>query len=576
MQPDSDGRTDLFRLLVETVRDYAIFLLDPQGHVRSWNAGAQRIKGYSASDIIGKHFSIFYPPTDIRRGKPDYELRVAIEEGRYEEEGWRIRKDGTRFWANVVITALRDTSDQVVGFAKVTRDLTERKQAEEERSTLLTLERGARTDAEGALERLGSIQRVTEAALAHLSLDDLLDELVERISDILLVDVISVLLTDESGLILVPEAAAGMGGVHQVELAVPVGQGILGKIASERRGVVFDDLAAAIDVEPFLQRAELCSMLGAPLGVEGRVFGVLLVGTRRHRRFIQTDLEFLQSVADRAALAIDRARLYEAEQKARREAAEAGYAVRQRDEFLSIAAHELKTPVTSLSGLSEWMIRMADRGTQVDPARQHRALTMLHRQAQHLSRLVTQLLEMSRLDADRLTLDRQDENLTELVRHAVDQAQTQTDQHQFALTATPDLHATIDAFRFEQVVTNVLENAIKYSPDGGLIEVELTQPRPDLARLCVRDHGIGIPPGQETQIFERFFQAHRHSHRSGLGLGLYLSQQIVGEHGGRLIAEAAMGGGSRFVIDLPTDGAATTPQPTDESIGAHADDGVTT
>src|SRR3954454_23281620 len=150
MQAQAGEQTDLFRLLVESVRDYAIFLLDPQGHIRSWNAGAQRIKGYSASDIIGKHFSIFYPPTDVRRGKPDYELRVAIEEGRYEEEGWRVRKDGTRFWANVVITALRNGDGLLVGFAKVTRDLTERKQAEEERANLLIMERAARTDAEDA------------------------------------------------------------------------------------------------------------------------------------------------------------------------------------------------------------------------------------------------------------------------------------------------------------------------------------------------------------------------------------------------------------------------------------------
>jgi signal transduction histidine kinase len=256
-------------------------------------------------------------------------------------------------------------------------------------------------------------------------------------------------------------------------------------------------------------------------------------------------------VADRVALAIDRSRLYEAEQAARREADQAGYAVRQRDEFLSVAAHELKTPVTSLSGLSEWLLRMSDRGMTVEPGRQQRALTMLHRQAQNLSRLVTQLLEMTRLDADRLSLDRQDENLTDLVRRCVDQAQTQTSEHQIVLTATPDVHAAVDAFRFEQVITNLLDNAMKYSPEGGPIEVELGQPTPNRVRIAVRDHGIGIPPGQEIRIFERFFQAHRNSHRSGLGLGLYLSHQIVDEHGGRLTAEAASGGGSRFVVEVP-------------------------
>jgi PAS domain S-box-containing protein len=123
----------LHRLLVESVRDYAIFALDPAGNILSWNEGAQRLKGYRAEEIIGRHFSTFYPVEDIVAGKPAWELEVANHDGRYEEEGWRIRKDGSRFWANVVITALRDDAGELVGFAKVTRDLTERRAAEERR-----------------------------------------------------------------------------------------------------------------------------------------------------------------------------------------------------------------------------------------------------------------------------------------------------------------------------------------------------------------------------------------------------------------------------------------------------------
>jgi PAS domain S-box-containing protein len=121
----------LYRLLVDSVRDYAIFALDATGHVLSWNAGAERFKGYTANEIIGKHFSIFYPMED--RWKPPRELEIATETGRFEEEGWRVRKDGSRFWASVVITALRDERGTLVGFAKVTRDLTERRQAEQQR-----------------------------------------------------------------------------------------------------------------------------------------------------------------------------------------------------------------------------------------------------------------------------------------------------------------------------------------------------------------------------------------------------------------------------------------------------------
>ncbi|MBV9880513.1 MAG: PAS domain-containing sensor histidine kinase [Gemmatirosa sp.] len=123
---------DLYRLLVESVRDYAIFALDPDGYVMSWNDGAQRLKGYSADEIIGRHFSTFYPPERTAEGFPDHELAEAARLGRFEDEGWRVRKDGTRFWANVVITALFDGGGTLVGFAKVTRDLTERRVAQEQ------------------------------------------------------------------------------------------------------------------------------------------------------------------------------------------------------------------------------------------------------------------------------------------------------------------------------------------------------------------------------------------------------------------------------------------------------------
>ncbi|HMF86588.1 MAG TPA: PAS domain-containing sensor histidine kinase [Gemmatimonadaceae bacterium] len=120
-----------YQMMVDSVRDYAIFMLDPDGHVASWNKGAQRIKGYTPSEIIGQHFSVFYPQKDITSGKPPHELKVAARVGRFEDEGWRLRKDGTAFWANVIITAVRDEKSNLIGFSKVTRDLTERRAAEE-------------------------------------------------------------------------------------------------------------------------------------------------------------------------------------------------------------------------------------------------------------------------------------------------------------------------------------------------------------------------------------------------------------------------------------------------------------
>jgi len=120
-----------YRMLIEGVQDYAVYMLDPSGRVASWNTGAQRINGYSAEEIVGRHFSEFYPREDAERGKPAHELKVAVEKGKYEEEGWRVRKDGSTFWASAVITPVRDETGQLRGFAKVTRDVTERKRAED-------------------------------------------------------------------------------------------------------------------------------------------------------------------------------------------------------------------------------------------------------------------------------------------------------------------------------------------------------------------------------------------------------------------------------------------------------------
>jgi PAS domain S-box-containing protein len=121
----------IYQLMVDSVRDYAIFMLDPAGYIASWNRGAERIKGYTADEIIGRHFSVFYPKVEVDAGKPAYELEVAAAQGRFEDEGIRLRKDGTVFWANVIITAVRDTDGTLIGFAKVTRDLTERRAAQQ-------------------------------------------------------------------------------------------------------------------------------------------------------------------------------------------------------------------------------------------------------------------------------------------------------------------------------------------------------------------------------------------------------------------------------------------------------------
>ncbi|HEX7838050.1 MAG TPA: PAS domain-containing sensor histidine kinase [Kofleriaceae bacterium] len=160
-----------FQILVESIKDYAIFMLDDRGYVATWNAGAQRIKGYTAREIIGRHFSVFYPESDLRAGKTEYELLAATRDGRFEDEGWRLRKDGSRFWANAVITALHDATGALIGFAEVTRDLTERRKLEEERVALAHAEEAVRLRDE--FLSLASHELRTPLTVLQLQLDAL-------------------------------------------------------------------------------------------------------------------------------------------------------------------------------------------------------------------------------------------------------------------------------------------------------------------------------------------------------------------------------------------------------------------
>ncbi|HEV8670682.1 MAG TPA: MASE1 domain-containing protein [Candidatus Limnocylindria bacterium] len=224
--------------------------------------------------------------------------------------------------------------------------------------------------------------------------------------------------------------------------------------------------------------------------------------------------------------------------------------VAERDEFIAVAAHELKTPITSLRLAVQLLRREAERGTAPDNAKLRDSLLTIESQSQRLGRLVTELLETVRLRAGRMTLDTRQADVVELVAKAVRDAQATTSRHKIILAAPPRLRARIDALRFLQVVSNLLDNAIKFSPDGGRIEVELSSLKRGALRLAVRDHGIGVPPEDRAHIFERFYQSQPGDQRAGLGLGLYVSREIVELHGGRIEAEFPDDGGTQMVVSL--------------------------
>ncbi|MBI3974639.1 MAG: GAF domain-containing sensor histidine kinase [Chloroflexi bacterium] len=504
---------------------------------------------------------------------------------------------------------------------------------------VLAREQMARLAAEAAAAQVQRLQQVTDAALAHLSLDDLLQELLARIRQVLAVDTAAILLVEEAGPMpahdpreedqlaedrLVgdrfqpgqrpvprtppgpaaarahPPGAAPLGGTLIVragvgfevaavrEARIPIGEGFVGRIAAERRPISIEDLDCPDPTDPTSPGAPLSgpaerglaengpaerSLLGLPLLVEGRVLGVLRVGTHQPRRFTPDERHLLQLVADRAALAIAHARLYEAEQVARtnmallyeaeRQArATAEQAVRVRSEFLSLAAHELRTPVTSLRGYVQLLLRQLARGADgttgatrgaadLDAAKVHRALQTIDQQSDKLTRLVNQLLDVSRLQQGTLVLERRLTDVTAVVAEGV-AATRATTVHPLVLHAPGPVWAWIDPLRVEQVVVNLLDNAIKYNVDEGPIEVILEQPTPEVVRLAVRDRGIGIPLEYRQHIFERFYQVDGSRHVGGMGLGLYISRQIVEVQGGHIAVEAPPDGGTCFVITLPT------------------------
>jgi signal transduction histidine kinase len=277
-----------------------------------------------------------------------------------------------------------------------------------------------------------------------------------------------------------------------------------------------------------------------PLAIDGKTIGALGLGFPETRELVAEDIKFAVTLAHLAAQALQRSRLYEAEQTA----------VRQRDEFLTVAAHELKTPMTSLRGFAqlELLRHQGDESTSPDPTRH--SLEIIDLQAAKMSNMIARLFDVAQIDTGKLVLHRRLVNLTAVIEAIV--ATFPSGGHPILVDAVPMTPAVIDPLRIEQIVTNLLDNAVKYTPEETAIEVQVSRPSDDIVRLAVRDHGMGIPPARRGHIFERYYRADDENHRSGIGLGLYICYQIVELHGGWIWAEFPEDGGTRIVVTLPT------------------------
>lgn len=266
---------------------------------------------------------------------------------------------------------------------------------------------------------------------------------------------------------------------------------------------------------------------------------------RKTRQLESLNLELERRVEERtAALAMATDREREA-----RIAAEA--ATRARDEFLSVAAHELKTPVTGLRASAQVLTRKIKRESLDIPSWLQTGLRTVDQQSERMARLIEQVLDVSRLDQDKVALQRAPIDLVSIAEKLVAAFQARASLHCITLHAPAPVIGSVDATGIERVISNLIDNAVKFSPNAGSIEIEVRAESPNVGRISVRDHGLGIPPEKRGAIFERFFQAHGSDHRSGLGLGLFICRQIVTQHGGDITVEFPEDGGTRFVATLP-------------------------
>jgi signal transduction histidine kinase len=379
--------------------------------------------------------------------------------------------------------------------------------------------------------RLENIQTVTDAALAHLELEELLAVLLPKVREILHADTCAVLLLDEEADELVARSAVGLEEEVEQGVRIPVGGGFAGRVAATRRPVILPDVDHAHVLNPILRQKGLKSMLGVPLLDRGEAIGVLHVGTLVHRDFRDRDVDLLQLVAERVALAIGRAQLHE----------ETLLLDRLKANFVAIASHELRTPATAVYGAFATLV---GRGDDLTPDLREELLRVGYEQSERLRRLLEELLDLSRLDASTLTVEPRPLVLRSLVATIVEQSVPR--EFSVELDIPDDLAVVADPLVLDRVLSNLLTNAARY---GALpIRVHAGRRNGHVA-VTVDDAGPGVPAELQPRLFERFAVGRS---GDGTGLGLAIARAYARAHGGDVIHDPDAPG-ARFVLLLPQD-----------------------
>ena len=490
-QAETDLRRsdDQLRTLFAGVKDYAILMLDPEGCVVTWNEVAQSIKGYRADEIIGCHFSRFYTPEAIAQGVPAKELRIAAEHGRFEDESWRVRKDGSKFYANVVLTALLDPSGLLRGFGKVTRDITSRKQAEEEATALLrTIHLHSIVS---VADRAGRIIEVNDSfcAISGYTRDELLNH-THRIVN---------------------------SGVHSREFWTEMWE----HLSSDKSW-----------------RGEICNRAknGTLYWIDSIIAPFSGEGGRTTKYIsIHTDI---------TAAKLSEGRL-------RMETQKAEVASNAKSDFLANMSPEIRTPMNAILGMTHLALRAQPSEQQrrylgkIESASQ--SLLTIMNDILDFSKIEAGKLELENIN---LSLDEVWRNLLNIVGQKAEQKKLaivlEVDP------STPGYFKG-DPLRLGQILINLVNNAIKFTDRGEIVVKVMAEPSsPGHAKLkfSVRDTGIGMSPDQMSGLFQSFNQADTSITRTygGTGLGLAISKQLCELMGGTISAESEPGKGSTFVF----------------------------
>jgi PAS domain S-box-containing protein len=490
---------NLIELLVSRVVDYAIFVLDVEGCILTWNPGAERMKGYTEDEVVGRHFSIFYTEEALADGFPDRELAIAAAAGHFENEGWRVRKDGSRFWANVVITALREDDGQLVGFGKVTRDLTERKRAED-----------ALRDSEERFRLL--VSGVSDYAIFLLDPDGTVATWnlgVERLkgyrADEILGLHFAVFYTQQDQREGLPER-----GLREATAR--------GRWENEGWRVRKDGSRFWADV-----------VITALTGADGQLRGFAKVTRDLTQRKQGEDA--LRAILERERSAADQLRSVDA----------------MRRELVTMVAHDLRGPVTVIHHLLELLL---DQWSELGDPDRLRKVQQARDRTDALGALTDAVFDIALIDAGRLEVAAERIDVGVIAERAVRDVLPSDDQDRIRVTVGPGGDAVGDERRTWQVLTNLLTNAIKYSPGEAPIEVSVSRSGNQVV-ISVRDAGPGIAPDDQERIFDRFTRLPQEDTTPGSGLGLFIARSLVEAQGGTIGVSSSDGEGATFRVALP-------------------------